>query len=104
MDAGVFNVCESGVLGLAVSSGGSPCVGCLPALSALTVGSGMSYLIKKSLKVVSSGEIGSGGPVPSGSERKVSGTRLRNAISARSDFGLGSALTHIVSKAGESHR
>ena len=34
----------------------------------------------------------------------VSGQQLRNAISARSNFGLGFALTHIVIKSDESHR
>jgi hypothetical protein len=35
--------------------------------------------------------------------RKVSGAQLRNATSARSNFGLSFALTHIVAKSGESH-
>jgi hypothetical protein len=34
--------------------------------------------------------------------REVSGTQLRNAISARSNFGLGFFLTQIVVKAGGS--
>ena len=36
--------------------------------------------------------------------REVSGTQLRDAISARSNFGLGFALTHILIKSDESHR
>jgi hypothetical protein len=36
--------------------------------------------------------------------REVSGTQLRDAISARSNFGLGFSLTHIVAKASEPHR
>ena len=36
--------------------------------------------------------------------RELSGTQLRNAISARSNFGLGFALTHILIKSDESHR
>jgi hypothetical protein len=36
--------------------------------------------------------------------REVSGTQLRNAISARSNFGLGFFLTQIVVKAGGSQR
>ena len=34
----------------------------------------------------------------------VSGTQLRDAISARSNFGLGFALTHTLIKSDESHR
>src|SRR5436853_6022792 len=34
----------------------------------------------------------------------VSGTQLRDAISARSNFGLGFALTHIQFKSDEPHR
>ena len=34
----------------------------------------------------------------------VSGAQFRGAISARSNFGLGFALTHILTKSDESHR
>jgi len=37
-------------------------------------------------------------------EKRSIRTQLRNAISARSNFGLGFALTHILAKAGEPHR
>jgi hypothetical protein len=36
--------------------------------------------------------------------RDVAGMQLRNAISARSNLGLGFALTHVVAEAGEPHR
>ena len=36
--------------------------------------------------------------------RDVGGMQLRNAISARSNLGLGFALTHLVAEAGEPHR
>jgi len=36
--------------------------------------------------------------------RDVAGMQLRNAISARSNLGLGFALTHVVAEASEPHR